>query len=113
MQVTDQHSAPPDYDTLSIAPPAIDDTPAQNEANDSQSPPETDGTARSRRKSMKERWQELKDEDEARKASRLQYVTHEEADKIAGLDKHKEREKQKIADGKKRGRGILGAALIL
>ena len=109
----DQRLGPPEYDTLSIAPPGIDDIPTSSRASNSEAPRDGDSIMNSRRKSMKERWQQLKEEDEERKAAKLRYVTREEADKIAGLDRHRERERRKAADGKKRGKGILGAVLIL
>lgn len=97
--MADHRSAPPEYDTLSLAPPDIDDIGPSTEAGDA--------TERSRRKSFKERWQQLKQEDEEHKAARLQYVTREEADKITGVDKLREKDALDVASGKKKGKGIL------
>lgn len=103
-------AGPPDYDTLSIAPPTIDHAyvPTSRPGN-GQDLCEANAMVRDRKKSLKERWQELKEEDEKRKAAQLQHVTHEEADRITGLDKHKERETKKSAEGPRGGKSLLGA----
>ena len=71
----EKHSAgtaspePPGYDTLSIAPPTIDNTHAPSSGpGNGQDLSEANAMVRNRKKFLKERWQEVKEEDEKRKA---------------------------------------------
>ena len=90
--------APPAYDTISLAPPGADEVDPSSTST--------------RKKTLKEKWQDLKDEDEKRRTDRVQHVTREEADRITGLDKHKELEEKKSAE-RKRGKGTILGAIFL
>ena len=88
----------PAYDTLSLAPPAADEVGSSSTST--------------HKKTLKEKWQDLKDEDEKRRTDRVQHVTREEADRITGLDKHKELEEKKSTE-RKRGKGTILGAIFL
>ena len=75
---------PPSYDTLSIAPPSI---------------------SAGGKKSLKEKWKDAKAEDDQRRAQRYTTVSAAEADRITGLDKHREKEEKKMKEGGRKGIG--------
>ncbi|KAI1843988.1 hypothetical protein JX266_009854 [Neoarthrinium moseri] len=81
---------PPDYDSLSIAPPYVDvDTSSQQPGESSRHAP----LPETRKKSWMEKLKEMRIEDEKRKKERIQYVTPQEADRITGLQRRREEEK--------------------
>ena len=110
----DAHNSPPAYDQVSLAPPFTDDkqraSPSAwgNGAGSGQG----DGASHNRRKSVKQKWKELKEEDERRKARRYQHVSAAEADRITGLDKHREEEAKKSAERRRGGKSVLGILLL-
>lgn len=86
---------PPDYDTLSLAPPSI---------NQSQPEPKKDG--------IRQKFAALKAEDERRKAERITHVSAEEADRITGLDRHRVEEERKSSERKRGGKSVLGILMM-
>lgn len=96
--------APPEYDSLPVAPPSINTAGAASSQHDA--------LRASRKKSLKEKWKELKDEDQQRKATRIQHVTHEEADRITGLDKHKRLEAKKSTEERRGMKSLLGILFL-
>jgi len=111
---------PPAYDTLSLGPPSADTEQVSRSAQ-SQTPdngqPSIDNPKQSQlqqpKKSFKERWHALKEEDERRKAQRIQHVSREEADRITGLDRHREAEAEAMKKGGPRGiKSVLGILML-
>lgn len=103
--------APPAYDTLSIAPPSVEQSnfvSPPGRVSTSNSDPESSIRRESSSSKWKQKWQELKDEDERRKSERIQHVSPQEADRITGLDKHRVLEEKKSAERKRGGKTILG-----
>lgn len=82
---------PPAYETLFFAPPSESLPSAQR--------PQKAGSSKHNiaylKKSLKEKWREMKEEDRRRKSERIQYVTPEEADRITGLDRRREYQARK------------------
>lgn len=65
-----------------------------------------------RRQAMKQKWKELKQEDERRRESRFQTTSAEEAGRITGLDRHREEEARKSAARKRGSKGFLGVVFM-
>jgi len=111
---------PPAYDILSVAPPSADKEQAPHSARSpthDHSQPPTDDPKQSQlqqpKKSFKERWRALKEEDERWKAQRIQHVSKEEADRITGLDRHREAEAEAMKKGGPRGiKSVLGILML-
>ncbi|KAK5952442.1 hypothetical protein OHC33_006485 [Knufia fluminis] len=108
---------PPAYDTLSLAPPSIS-AGADTEAGPSSSTQAARPSQRQQQqpaknpKSLKDRWRDLKDEDERRKAERITHVSADEADRITGLDRHRAEEERKSAFAE-RPRGMKAVLGVL
>lgn len=103
---------PPAYDTISISPPSVNQDSAPTSS--SRDPPTQQASARRESSSSKwkQKWQEIKEEDERRKAERIRYVSPEEADRITGLDRHRAKEEKKSAERKRGGKSILGMLML-
>ena len=71
--------APPAYDQLSIAPPLAEERPSQPSADEYDAAQE-----HSQPKGLRQKWKQLKQEDERRRAERTQTVSATEADRIRG-----------------------------
>lgn len=113
---------PPSYDTLSLAPPSADteqtSPSARPQATNQQGGPSTQTQMQTQqqqtKKSLKDRWREIKAEDERRRTERIQHVSKEEADRITGLDRHREAEAKKNANAEApRGmKSVLGFLML-
>ncbi|KAK5091020.1 hypothetical protein LTR05_001200 [Lithohypha guttulata] len=109
---------PPDYDTLSLAPPGLEDTSSTSHPSFSHVPNQraqtpTDASQKGR-KSLKQQWEEFKQEDGRRKPANERYetVSAAEADRITGLDKHRALEEKKAAERKRGGKSMLGMLML-
>ncbi|KAH6661165.1 hypothetical protein BKA67DRAFT_550359 [Truncatella angustata] len=97
---------PPAYDTLSIAPPAGDFENAHGNGSTYSSRHD----AASEKKSLKDKWLQMKEEEKRRKEERVRHVTKAEADRITGLDRLRERQKE---EAKKSGtKGLLNLSIF-
>lgn len=109
IRTTHDSDAPPAYDQLSIAPPSAEESSARQASTCTNTA--TQGNAvqdGSRRNMMKQKWREMKEEDERRRAERYQVVPVSEADRITGLDRHREEEAKKSSERKRGGAALLG-----
>ncbi|KAK5945764.1 hypothetical protein PMZ80_002972 [Knufia obscura] len=91
---------PPAYDTLSLAPPSISADAALAPSSQQTSSPSESHTPQPQphaKKSLKDRWRDLKDEDERRRSERITHVSADEADRLTGLDRHRAEEERKSA----------------
>jgi len=66
----------------------------------------------SRQTRLRWKWKELKEESERRKAERLQTVSAMEADRITGLDRHREEEAKKSTEYRRGGKSVVGALFL-
>lgn len=100
---------PPAYDTLSIAPPAADHQAAGEVQFTADVEADVEADRAHEKKSLKEKWRTLKEEEELRKSERIQHVTPAEADQITGLARRRD---QEAKQPEKKGKGLLALMLL-